>query len=95
MVNVSAARQVQVVYWCVAALLLTAAAIFAIAGDASWPQWLILSSAILSLASSWIHSVKPKASKFIINFLAVVAVALSVTGVISLLAARHWHLLTR
>ena len=86
--NTSAARQGQVPLLC-AALLLTAAATISIAGKASWSPRFILSSSILFLTSYWIHSAHPKANKVLVNFVMLVAVVLSVIGVIGLLATRH------
>jgi hypothetical protein len=87
MVNASAARQGRVLLLC-AALLLTAAATISIAGKASWSPRFILSSSVLFLTSYWIRSAHPKASKVLVNFVMLVAVALSVIGVIGLLATR-------
>jgi hypothetical protein len=88
MVNASAPRQAQVLLLC-SALLLTAAATIAITGKASWPPRLILSSSFLFLVSYLVRSTQPKASKVLVNFVMLVAVALSVTGVIVLLATRY------
>jgi hypothetical protein len=89
MANVSAARQEQILLLGVAALLLTAAALFAIGGETRWPHWFNLSSVLLLLAVSGYVRRSPKPAKFIVYSLLVASVALSVTGVIGMLAARH------
>lgn len=89
MVNVSASRQDQIAFWCVGALFLTAAAIYAIAGETRWPHWLLLSSGILVWAVIGYVQRSQKPAKFIINFLSVAVFALAFTGVIGLLVTRH------
>jgi len=86
---VSAARQGQIAFWCIGALFLAAAVIYAIAGHTPWPYWLTLSGSILAWAASGYVQRSQRPANIILNSLLVTAAALSVTGVIGLLATHH------
>jgi len=82
MVDVSAARQGQLLFWCCTALL-AAGAIIIVAGDASWPQWLILFGSSLTMLSEWMRPGKPKTVDFLIT------TGAGITLIAAIFAMRH------